>query len=223
VQGRFVLFQTGGNQWMMHRMDGPPRPDWQTLPAGLAPMRAIPGPLPRGTGWAYEMGWPGVRAIARVEGGRLDLADASGDDIGPKFPELRALAERLGTTQALFDGVVLRLAPGPRPDEVEARLGASASRIRRLAEHEPVIYLIVDLTHLDGRSLLGSPYRERRAQLDELALVGPVSQVPPIFEGHGREAMRASQDQGLDGVIAKRLSSPYRAGQASPDWIAIGR
>jgi bifunctional non-homologous end joining protein LigD len=221
VQGRFVLFQTGGNQWMMHRMDGPPRPDWQTLPAGLTPMRAVPGSLPRGAGWAYEMGWPGVRAIGRVEGGRLDLADAAGDDIGPKFPELRQLAEALGTVQALFDGVIVHFGAETGPESVRARVGAPASRVRRLAETEPVTYLIFDLTHLDGRSLLDSPYRERRTRLEELAPAGPVSQVPPVFEGHGREALRASHDQGLAGVVAKRLTSPYRPGESSPDWIAI--
>ena len=222
VQGRFVLFQTGGNQWMMHRMDGPPRPDWQTLPAGLAPMRAVEGSLPRGAGWAYEMGWPGLRATARVEGGRLELAKADGADISAKFPELRVMAERLGTTQALFDGVLARFGPSGGRESVLARVGAAAGRVRSLAEREPVTYLIFDLTHRDGRSLLDLPYRQRREQLDELALSGPVSQVPPVFEGHGREALQASADQGLDGVIAKRLSSPYRAGQQSSDWIAIG-
>jgi bifunctional non-homologous end joining protein LigD len=220
VQGRFVLFQTGGNQWMMHRMDGPPRPDWQVLPSALTPMRAEPGSLPRGTGWAYEMGWPGLRAIARVEGGRLDLSNASGGDIGAKFPELRALAEGLGTTQALFDGVIVRFGPDG-PESIRARIGAPASRVRRLAETERVTYLIFDVTHLDGQSLLDSPYRDRRTRLDELELAGPVSQVPPVFEGHGRDALRTSQDQGLDGVIAKRLTSPYRAGERSPDWIAV--
>ena len=197
VQGRFVLFQTGGNQWMMHRMDGPPRADWQPLPAGLAPMRAVAGSLPRGRGWAYEMAWTGERAIARIEGGRVDLFAGSGRALG-RPAEVRAMAERMGATQAMLDGVLVHLgSPGQ------------------------AVYLVVDLLHLDGRSLLEAPYRDRRAALDDLHLDGPGWQVPPVFDGHGRDALRVSREQGLPGVVAKRFSSPYRPGETSPDWIAV--
>jgi bifunctional non-homologous end joining protein LigD len=196
VQGRFVLFRTGGANWMMHRMDGPPRPDWVTLPDRMLAMTAVAGALPRGRGWAYELVWTGTRAIARVEGGRVGLRGGTGLDIGRRHPELGQLGDRLGTTQVLLDGVV-------------AALGA------------PSTYLVFDLLHLDGESLLDRPYGERRAALDQLHLDGPAWQVPPVFEGHGPQAVKAARAQGLVGVIAKRLSSPYRPGVSSADWIAV--
>src|SRR4029450_12469900 len=62
VQGRFALFQTGGKNWMMHRMDAPSRPDWHPLPQHLTPMLATLGELPSDdANWAYEMKWDGVR------------------------------------------------------------------------------------------------------------------------------------------------------------------
>ena len=191
VQGRFVLFATGGKNWMIHRMDGPPRPDWQRLPVHLEPMQATDGPLPRGPGWAYELAWPGRRTVARVEGGRVQLTPQT------RVPELAELGERLGTTQVLLDGVLARFGPS-----------------------DPV-YLIFDLLHVDGRSLLDAPYRERRDRLAELELAGLAWQVPPAFEGHGREALQASADQRLGGVIAKRLASIYRPGTTTSDWRAI--
>jgi bifunctional non-homologous end joining protein LigD len=191
VQGRFVLFATGGKNWMMHRMDGPPRPDWQRLPVHLEPMHATPAPLPRGQGWAYELAWPGRRTLARIEGGRVQLTPPA------RIPQLAELGERLGTTQVMLDGVLARFGPSEN------------------------VYLIFDLLHVDGRSLLEAPYRERRERLAELELAGPAWQVPPIFEGHGHEALQASADQQLGGVIAKRLASTYRPGETTKDWLAI--
>ena len=226
VQGRFVLFQTGAKNWMMHRMDGPARSGWLPLPDQLAPMHATTGSLPRGPGWAYEMAWSGVRAVARIEGGRIELAT---DDAAPtensasRFPELRAMAERMGTTQALVDGILVRIAPDGRLDPAAARvrLTGAANRARDLAATQPVVYLTFDLLHLDGRSLLGRPYRERRAALVEMVVDDPTWQVPPMFEGHGPAARQLSRERGLDGVVAKRLSSPYRPGQSSTDWRVI--
>src|SRR5947208_2745192 len=68
TEGRFVLFQTGGKNWMIHRMDAPSRPDWQPLPERITPMLATLGELPEGgKNWAYEMKWDGVRALVTVE------------------------------------------------------------------------------------------------------------------------------------------------------------
>jgi bifunctional non-homologous end joining protein LigD len=132
VQGRFVLFQTGGKNWMMHRMDGPPRPDWLTLPGRVEPMLATNGSLPVARGWSYEMDWPGVRSHIRVEGGRIDVTSADGSAIGPSFPELRPMGEQLGATQALLDGVLVHFGPDGHldADRVTDRIGASPARAR---------------------------------------------------------------------------------------------
>ena len=75
VRGRYVLFRTKGDDWMIHRMDPPEDPDREPMPERLEPMLAATGPLPRDDGgWAYEIKWDGVRAIAFVQGGRLRAA-----------------------------------------------------------------------------------------------------------------------------------------------------
>jgi len=225
VQGRFVLFQTRGKNWMMHRMDAPATPDWQALPTQLTPMLATAGSLPHtSTGWAFEMKWDGVRALARVDGGRIALISRNDKDMTVSYPELRALGERLGSTQVLLDGEIVSFDADGRPSfaQLQRRMHvASSSAAARLARTDPVVLLVFDLLHLDGRSLLDVPYRERRELLAGLDLSGDSWQTPPAFDGSGSAAMQASKANGLEGVVAKRLESRYTPGKRSRDWVKV--
>jgi bifunctional non-homologous end joining protein LigD len=66
------------------------------------------------------------------------------------------------------------------------------------------------------------PYAQRRELLDALAVAGANWQTPPHFAGGGRYALETARAQGLKGVVAKRLESPYRPGERSTDWLAVG-
>jgi bifunctional non-homologous end joining protein LigD len=98
---------------------------------------------------------------------------------------------------------------------------ASASEARRLADQDPVVYLIFDLLYLDGRWLLELPYSDRRQLLDGLELEGAHWRTPPVLRGSGATALRGSQRRGQEGIIAKRRSSRYLPGRRSPDWVKI--
>jgi bifunctional non-homologous end joining protein LigD len=80
--------------------------------------------------------------------------------------------------------------------------------------------MIFDLLGLDGHDLCAIPYQERRAALAELELNGEHWLVPPMFDD-GPATRAASREYELEGVVAKRLSSPYRPGMRSPDWIKV--
>jgi bifunctional non-homologous end joining protein LigD len=81
---------------------------------------------------------------------------------------------------------------------------------------------VFDVLYLDGRSLLELPWDERRRRLEELALAGPTWAVPPAFtDVPGSDVLRASADQGLEGVVAKRRDSRYQPGRRSPAWIKV--
>ena len=86
VRGRYVLFRTGGKNWMIHRMDPPEDPDRAPMPDQIKPMLARSGTLPAGDGWAYEIKWDGVRAIGYAEGGRLRLESRNGNDDHAALP-----------------------------------------------------------------------------------------------------------------------------------------
>lgn len=226
TQGRFVLIHTDGRNWIMHRMGAAARPDWQP-PQRVSPMLATPGALPpaaQDRQWAFEMKWDGVRAICEVDGGRITLWSRNDRDITVSYPELRDLGAQLGTTQAVLDGEIAVLDARERSSfsRLQRRMHiANATEARRLADQDPVVYLIFDLLHLDGRSLLELPYSDRRQLLDGLELEGAYWRTPPVLRGGGAAAVRASRRQGQEGVIAKRRSSRYRPGRRSPDWVKI--
>jgi len=223
VDGRFVLFKTGGKNWMIHRMNVAARPDWQPLPELIKPMLAVTGELPEKAGWAYEMKWDGVRAVTYVEGGRVRARSRNDRDISVSYPELRALGSQLGTTQVVLDGELVAFTDGrPNFGTLQQRMHvADARTARRLAEEVPVVYVIFDLLHLEGRSLLKLPYSHRRGLLESLELTGPSWQTAPVFHDSGADVLAASAAAGMEGVVAKQLDSTYAPGRRSPSWIKL--
>jgi bifunctional non-homologous end joining protein LigD len=221
ANGRYVLFQTKGNQWMIHRRD--PVPDgWAPLPTHFRPMLATTGELPKGRGWAYEFKWDGIRAGVAVEGGRIQIRSRNDLDLTAAFPELRGLGESLGMTTAFLDGeiVVLDADGAPRFGLIQHRLHVDSPRVAaRLAKETPASLMAFDLLYLNGLSLLELPYRDRREVLESLGIGGDHWAVSPSFTGHGSDVMRTAQQNGLEGVVSKRTTSPYRPGRRSDEWI----
>ncbi len=227
VSGRYVLFQTDDKNWMMHRMDPPPDPDWRPVPELIRPMLATPGTLPapdQAEQWAYEMKWDGIRAVLYVEGGRVRVMTRNDRDVTGTYPELQALGEALGSRQCVLDGEIIAFDEDGRSSfaALQPRMHLTkAAQVRRLAEQVPVVYLAFDLLHLDGHSTLELPYRDRRELLEVLELAGRNWQTPPYFPGTGEAALGVSRDQGLEGIVAKRLQSRYESGRRSPSWLKV--
>jgi bifunctional non-homologous end joining protein LigD len=223
AQGRYVLFRTRGKNWMIHRMDPPPE-GTEPVPEHLRPMLAVPGELPTGAGWAYEFKWDGVRALVRIEGGRPAIRSRNDRDITASYPELRALAEKLGARQVLLDGEIVALDNDGRPSfgALQPRMHVTKdSQVRRLMAEIPVSYLIFDVLHLDGRPTIGLPYAERRKLLEGLELSGPCWQTPPSFSDDGAAVLEVARQRGLEGIVAKRLTAPYLPGRRSDTWRKV--
>ncbi len=225
LRGRYVLFRTGGKNWMVHRMDPPPEPDWEPVPELVRPMLAVAAELPpEASAYGYEMKWDGVRAVVYVDGGRPRVLGRNDRDATASYPELARLAESLGSRQVVLDGEVVALDEAGRPSFglLQQRMHVTkAAQVRRLAADVPVIYFAFDVLHLDGRSTLALPYAERRGLLESLGLDGPSWQTPPSFRDDGAAVLAASREQGLEGVVAKRLDSPYRPGRRSDSWRKV--
>ncbi|WP_443042392.1 non-homologous end-joining DNA ligase [Streptomyces sp. B21-101] len=199
-----------------------------TLPR-IAPMLATPGRLPsaaQDARWAYETKQDGQRAVAYLAGdGSVVLRARSGEDITGAYPELWPLGEALGRTPAVLDGEVLALDEEGRADFqlLQSRMGLvqAPGKAARLAATAPVHLVLFDVLHLGGRSLLSLPYTRRRARLEALALDGARWSTPAALVGHGREALEATRAHGLEGLVCKRLDSPYEPGVRSRSWIKI--
>ena len=219
LSGGYVLFRTRGNGWMIHRERLP-------LPVRITPMLTTTGRQPPADGqWALEMKWDGVRAIAFIEGGRLRLVSRTGRDITQTYPELAGLGAAIGHKQVLLDGEVVAFGDSgwPEFEALQPRMHvSSAAQAVRLAAETPVTYLAFDLLQLDGRPLLGLPYRERREMLEDLMPNGQFWQTPPAFPGEDFAAVQAaSVEHGLEGVVAKRWDSRYEPGDRSSSWRKI--
>jgi bifunctional non-homologous end joining protein LigD len=229
VQGRYALFPIDKDEkpknWMIHRMDPPADSGQEPMPDKIVPMMARLGKLPRDDEhWAYEIKWDGVRAVAHSEPGRLRFHSRNLHDITPRYPELSKLNRALSHHRAILDGEVVALDAEGKPSfgALQRRMHlASESAVRRLAREAPVTYVIFDLLWLDGHSLMSLPYTGRRARLAELDLNGERWRTPEYVAGHGAELLDASEAQGLEGIVAKRLDSPYEPGRRSPCWIKV--
>jgi bifunctional non-homologous end joining protein LigD len=220
--GRYIFFQTGGADWMVRRMD-PPEPGWEPMPESVLPMTAEKRPrLPKDDDqWAYEMGWGGWRVQAYVDGGRVRLQEAGGDDLTSWFPEIRGLGPALAPIEAVLDGELVAF-DGQRPDAQLLERRRAPKDARRAAERTPVQFLAYDLMWLEGHSTVGNiGYAQRRELLEGLSIAGEHWQTPPYFPGGGAFAREAAVAQGLSSVVAKRLDSPYLSGQASDLWRVI--
>ncbi|MGZ5329810.1 MAG: non-homologous end-joining DNA ligase [Solirubrobacterales bacterium] len=187
-------------------------------------MLAKAGDLPPAgdEGWAYEIKWDGIRALAHANRGRWTMRSRRLEDVTPRYPELEPVAEQLADRAAVLDGEVVALdAEGrPRFQLIQGRMGLrSAAAAQQRAATTPVDYVVFDLLHLDGRNLRGLPYTERRELLLELGLEGPRWRTPRHRLGGGSELLEAARRQGLEGVVAKRCESPYRPGRRSGEWI----
>ncbi|HEY4854796.1 MAG TPA: non-homologous end-joining DNA ligase [Streptosporangiaceae bacterium] len=196
------------------------------FPALIPPMLAVPArelPAPEAE-WAAEVKWDGVRAVAYVSAGGLRLVSRNGRDMTRAYPELAELAElagQAGARRMVLDGEIVAFARG-RP--------SFAGLQRRMVAREPapylvaafaVTYLAFDIMYLDGQQLAGRPYVERRAILEALGLASGHVHVPPSFPGGGRAVRAVSIQQGLEGVVVKRLDSPYLPGRRSASWLKI--
>jgi bifunctional non-homologous end joining protein LigD len=198
----------------------------QVLPGQIRPMLATAGNLPPADlGWAYEMKWDGVRAIAFAEGAVMQFWSRSGREVTHSYPELQGLAGAVRASRAVLDGEVVAFGDGAWPsfEALQQRINISSpAQIRAVAAQVPVTYLAFDLLCLDGRPLLDVPYTERRALLDGLDLNGSRWQTPPSFtDVTGAELVAVSKQHGLEGVVAKRLESRYEPGRRSPAWRKI--
>jgi bifunctional non-homologous end joining protein LigD len=227
VSGRYVLFPTGkrDRDWMIHRKDPPPA-GTEPMPTLVRPMLATTTTtLPRHDDrYGYEFKWDGVRAVVYVDGGRPRALSRNDNDVTASYPELRAMAESLGSTQVVLDGELVAFDADGKPSFglLQSRMHVtSASQIRRLTQQTPVTFLAFDLLYLDGRSLLDEPYEARRKALDGLGLAGLSWQTTPWFAGGGEAVLEASRQQSLEGIVAKRLDARYVPGRRSDTWLKL--
>jgi bifunctional non-homologous end joining protein LigD len=178
VNGTYVLFQTGGRNWMIHRMDPPDDPTRELVPKDARPVEpSVVSELPVGEEWRYLIAWKGERVALAVDGGRCVARNESGKDVTKSWPVLGPFGRAVGALPVVF---VAQLASGT--------------------------VFLDDVQWLDGHPTTPLPFDKRRELLEQLDLNGDAWKTSPVYDD-GPAVLEAARAQGQRGVFAIRGDS----------------
>jgi bifunctional non-homologous end joining protein LigD len=176
--------------------------------------------VPTGAQWLHEVKWDGVRVLVDVRDGVVRMTSRNDNDVTLAWPDLAA--PPLGDRDLMVDGEVIALNERGVPDfrVLQHRMHVrNAREVARLVTSVPATLMVFDLLRLDGEDLTDRPLSERRALLEDLGLTG-TWQVPQSYDD-GAMLFDATLQQGLEGVVSKRLSSRYTFDSRSPHWVKL--
>lgn len=185
----------------------------------LAPMEArTVDALPTGAEWAYEPKWDGFRCIAFRDGDEVELRSKAGKPLGRYFPDVIEALRGLGARRFVLDGeIVVPFGDRLSFEQLLQRIHPAASRVQRLADETPAVFIAFDLLLSNrGGPLTARPFDVRRDRLESFAdrFFGDRVRLSPHTPDRDRAARwLAGGEDGLDGVMAKRLDLEYRAGE----------
>jgi bifunctional non-homologous end joining protein LigD len=196
----------------------------EQLPRQMKPMLAESGDAPRSDPqWRYEPKIDGYRVIGFVDGSRVRLQSRRGLDLTPYFPEIAAELSSQVAGQLVLDGEIVALDASGRPSfnalQNRAQL-KGAAEIAAAQREAPVVLVCFDLLHYAGLNLRNASYRDRRRYLAQCLLPAAHLQLVHTSE-NAEELYAASLEHGFEGIVAKRLDSPYLPGQRSRAWLKL--
>ena len=169
--------------------------------------------VPRGDNWLYEIKWDGYRIIATVAGGEPDLRTRKDQDYTKRFENVaKELVKALKTPDCVVDGEVCALDDQGRP---------SFSAMQQGKPGTPIVYFVFDLLEVDGEPVVDLPLEERRERLEKLLdKRNKTVRFSETFED-GESLLAAAKEQGLEGIMAKRLGTRYLPGRRSREWLKV--
>jgi bifunctional non-homologous end joining protein LigD len=227
LKGTWHLFRTrqsedDKDEWLVtFGEDLRPAPD--PLPS-MEPMLAtlVRDPFDK-EDWIFEPKWDGVRTLATCTQEETFLLSRRGNNVTATYPEIAALHNRVVATDAILDGEIVAMDNGrPSFEKLQSRINLQNPRdIEKARKQCPVVFIAFDVIYIDGRSLLKVPLEERKSILDELIVPSPIVQVSPCIEGEGTALFEAAKAKRLEGIVAKKLGSPYRPGRRNKEWLKI--
>jgi ATP-dependent DNA ligase len=175
--------------------------------------------IPRGQEWQYEPKWDGFRCLLSRSGDKVTLRSKSGEDLTRYFPELVEAALRLRATSLALDGeIVVPHRKSFSFDDLLQRIHPAQSRITKLSQQTPALFLAFDLlASAKDEKLAAQPLNKRRPRLEAFAKTQFKSQTtfrlsPATTSYATAKKWLAGAGGGSDGVIAKRVDLPYQSG-----------
>ncbi|MGB0120436.1 MAG: non-homologous end-joining DNA ligase [Solirubrobacterales bacterium] len=195
------------------------------MPDLIEPMKAKLAEAPAASDeWATEIKWDGVRAIAFCEPDGLRLQGRRLNDITGLFPEIAPLADVPEAEGTILDGELVAFDEYGIPDfqRIQKRLTRSERKSKPMPSRSyAATFVIFDILQADGQDLRSLPYRERRAELESRHLHGRSWQTPDYLVADIESTLEVTAEQGLEGLVIKRLDSSYHGGRAGSDWLKL--
>jgi len=191
-----------------------------TLKSPLEPMEALlVDEIPQGDCWQYEPKWDGFRCIVFRDGGTVLLQSKSGQPLARYFPDLVEVFKQFRAKQFVLDGeIVIPIKGRLSFDDLLMRIHPAASRVRKLANEHPAMFVAFDLlATVRGASLLGLPLETRRERLEAFCSKYLTKQHAVRLSPATRDIKTANKwfkavGGNLDGIVAKRLDLAYQSG-----------
>lgn len=182
---------------------------------------AVPDPDRTPGGLLYEPKWDGFRGLIAWDGDTVEIGSRGAKPLTRYFPELVEALPRILPGPCLLDGeiVVASGEPGAQRLDWEAlsqRIHPAQSRVARLAEETPAMFVAFDLLAEGEQMLLDEPFRQRRERLEALTARArhPLHVTRTTTDRAVAERWLADfEGAGLDGVVAKPLDQPYAPGK----------
>ncbi|MGE8656088.1 MAG: DNA ligase D [Achromobacter sp.] len=164
--------------------------------------------------WLYEMKFDGYRLLARLDHGEVRLYTRNGHDWAPKLPHLVAALRRVPLETAWLDGEIVMLADNGAPSFQALQNAFDGERTGG------ILFYVFDLPYVTGRDLRGEPLHVRRAVLARVmaAAGGDPLRFSEAFDAAPADLVASACKMGLEGIIAKRLSSPY-VSRRGDTWV----
>lgn len=181
-------------------------------------------------GYLFELKLDGVRIVADKREGRVTLRYRTGRDATESYPEVARVLATLADERVVLDGEIVAFDERGRPDfqRLGHRIQTDTKRPRGRGSSSlvHVVYVVFDVLAVGPYDLRAFPLEARKEILARVVpvegLEGGVVRVHPTFDS-GVALFEFCREQRLEGVVAKKLGSPYRGGDRSIDWLKIKR
>jgi len=190
------------------------------LPLDYAPMGArVAREIPVGDDWQYEPKWDGFRCLAFRDHGEVKLESKAGQDLERYFPEVAEALTKIKAIRFVLDGELVLIQDGRANfDLLLQRIHPAASRVQKLSRETPAMFVLFDvLVDEHGSSLIEKPLKERRPILEAFFQthtreIQSVVLSPYTYDVNQAKKWLTELRGALDGIVAKRLNTPYDSG-----------
>src|SRR5579872_6737197 len=175
------------------------------------------GELPACQPWIFEPKWDGFRVLIFRDGDEILIQSRDAKSLNRYFPELLEPLNAQLPARCVLDGeIVVAKNNGLDFEELQLRIHPAASRVKLLSLQSPASIVFFDLLCEGNRDWRSEPFEQRREKLESSldGAVAPIHLTPATRElSVASDWFRRFEGAGLDGVMAKPISSTYRSGK----------